>query len=225
MTLPEIRAAIGIEPFDESEAGLLYCGDCLEVMQGIPDGAVDCVVSDPPYGIDYDTSGDKFKNGLAYQKVEGDSAPFDPRPLLKQFYGIPIILWGGNCFANMLPNHPGWLAWIKVHRNNTKIRQAEAEFAWTNFVSRSQCFRSLWTGNFRDLTGNPTGIHPTMKPVQLMAWCIELCGDCDLILDPFAGSGTTLVAAKQLGRRYIGIEISEKYCEIARDRLRQEELF
>ena len=69
-------------------------------------------------------------------------------------------------------------------------------------------------------------IHPTQKPLSVISDMIKDCSNPgDLILDPFAGSGTTLVAAKQLGRKYIGIEISEKYCEIARDRLRQEELF
>ena len=64
-------------------------------------------------------------------------------------------------------------------------------------------------------------IHPTQKPVELMAWLIKTYSNPNqLILDPFCGSGTTCVAAKMLGRRYIGIEISEKYCEIARMRLK-----
>ena len=68
--------------------------------------------------------------------------------------------------------------------------------------------------------------HPTQKPLALIKWLVITFSDkCDIILDPFLGSGTTAVAAKQLGRKYIGIEISEKYCQIARDRLRQEVLF
>ncbi len=132
---------------------------------------------------------------------------------------------GGYFFWVTLPRHPGWLAWIKTHRNGAKIRQSEMEMAWTNFVNRPQCFRTLWNGYLRDLRGDPTGLHPTMKPIALMRWCLELSGDVNLILDPFLGSGTTAVAAKQLGRKFVGVEIEEKYCKIAVDRLRQEELF
>jgi len=64
--------------------------------------------------------------------------------------------------------------------------------------------------------------HLTQKPVTLMKWCIGLVKDANLILDPFCGSGTTLVAAKQLGRKAIGVEISEAYCKIAVERLKQE---
>jgi DNA modification methylase len=66
--------------------------------------------------------------------------------------------------------------------------------------------------------------HPTQKPVGLMKWCVQQAGEAELILDPFMGSGTTLRAAKDLGRKSIGIEIEEKYCEIAANRLRQEVL-
>ena len=69
-------------------------------------------------------------------------------------------------------------------------------------------------------------LHPTQKPTELIIWAIEKYSNPnDLILDPFLGSGTTAVAAKQVGRRYIGIEISPEYCKIAEQRLAQEELF
>jgi DNA modification methylase len=67
--------------------------------------------------------------------------------------------------------------------------------------------------------------HPSQKPIQLIRLLISESGCTNTVLDPFCGSGTTLVAAKQLGRKAIGIEISEKYCQIAVDRLRQMELF
>jgi DNA modification methylase len=66
--------------------------------------------------------------------------------------------------------------------------------------------------------------HPTQKPIKLMTWCLSFFPDARTILDPFMGSGTTLVAAKQLGRRAIGIELEEKYCEIAVQRLAQKVL-
>ena len=66
--------------------------------------------------------------------------------------------------------------------------------------------------------------HPTQKPVALMAWCIRRVNDCSTILDPFAGSGTTGRAAKDLGRKCTLIEREEKYCEIAAKRMEQEVL-
>ena len=74
-------------------------------------------------------------------------------------------------------------------------------------------------------TNKERNAHPIIKPLKVMKWCLSLFPDCDIICDPFAGSGTTLVAAKQLGRKFIGIEIDPGYCKIAEDRLRQEELF
>jgi DNA modification methylase len=211
--------------FPEDFINKVICGDCLEILPLIPDGAVDAVITDPPYGIDLDTTNTKYKGGKKHDRIEGDSVPFNPKQLLR-FYDKPMIIWGGNCFASKLPDQRGWLAWIKTVRNGTKIRQAEAEFAWTNCINRSQCFRTQYTGAFRDVGRDIPFVHPTTKPLELMRWCLDLVTkENDLILDPYCGSGSTLVAAKQLGRRYIGIEISEKYCRIAEDRLRQGELF
>lgn len=88
------------------------------------------------------------------------------------------------------------------------------EQAWTNIKMPAKIFRKSVLAY--------TKYHPTQKPVELMAWCIFVAKVADTILDPFMGSGTTLVAAKQLGRKAIGIEISEDYCRIAVERLRQE---
>ena len=88
-----------------------------------------------------------------------------------------------------------------------------------------------WDGNAQVFTRDPLAFgdyrgkqHPTQKPLSLMRWCVLICPDVQSILDPFMGSGTTLVAAKQLGRRAIGIEIERKYCDIAIERLRQDVL-
>ena len=93
---------------------------------------------------------------------------------------------------------------------------SDCELAWTNF-DRPVKRLSLPVGNH--IYG-----HPTEKPIRLFLWCIELAERAATVLDPFMGSGTTLVAAKQLGRKAIGIEIEEKYCEIAVKRLAQEVL-
>ena len=96
---------------------------------------------------------------------------------------------------------------------------ADGELAWTNLERAVRIF-SLSRGQ---LTADGK-VHPTQKPLALMKWCIGFADDPQTILDPFAGSGTTLRAAMDLGRKAIGIEISEKYCEIAARRLEQRNL-
>jgi len=80
----------------------------------------------------------------------------------------------------------------------------------------------MWAGYLRDLTKLERRYkHPTQKPLKLIKYIIrKYTKKDDIILDPFLGSGTTAVACKELGRRYIGIEISEKYCEIAKNRIK-----
>ena len=132
------------------------------------------------------------------------------------------MLFGGNYFADRLPTASGWIVWDKMRPED--LDQATAELAWTNFVKGVRVFRFLWNGMIR--ASDEMLQHPTQKPVALMTWILSLrWTPPGTVLDPFMGSGTTLVAAKQLGRRAIGIEIEEKYCEIAIERLRQRSLF
>jgi SAM-dependent methyltransferase len=128
------------------------------------------------------------------------------------------IIWGGNYFADMLPPSMGWLAWDKGQRN---FSLADFEMAWTSYWGAARCFEYARGKAVRD--GKQ---HPTQKPLELMVWCINHAdkrskSPVALILDPFCGSGTTLRAAKDLGRKAIGIEINERYCEIAARRLSQ----
>ena len=201
----------------------LILGDCLDVMRTIPDNSVDAVITDPPYGISYDASHTKYKNGIARDDATWDKSPFDPSPLLRF---DKLVIWGGNCFASRLPDSPCWLAWIKTIRNGAKVRQAEFELAWTrNCVRRPQVFRHLWIGAYRDSESGIRNVHPTQKPIALMKWCIELSTkEGDTVLDPFMGSGTTGVACVQTGRNFIGIEISEEYFKIAEKRIAEAQM-
>ena len=101
---------------------------------------------------------------------------------------------------------------------------ADCELAWTNQPKAVRLFRWRWNGMLQEAAGSKKEIreHPTQKPVALMKWCISFFPECRSVIDPFAGSGTTLVAAKALGLTAIAIEREEKYCEVAANRLAQE---
>lgn len=208
-------------PYYQDSAVTIYHGDCREILPQL--AKVDLLCTDPPYGIAYDASHSKYKNGIDRGDAEWDREPFDPTFLIR--LGLPSIIWGGNCFAQRLPPSPKWLAWIKTARDDANIRQADMELAWTNCIGRSRVFHHLWIGAYKASESGIRSQHPTQKPVELMRWCIGLVKpDAQTILDPFMGSGTTLRAAKDLGRKAIGIEIEEQYCEIATRRMAQEVL-
>lgn len=210
-------------PYYQDAAVTLYCGDCREVLPGLElDGAV--VLTDPQYGIDHPTDyASRGRGKLAactdYPRIHGDNKPFDPAIILT--LARPSIIWGANHFASRLPDSGGWLVWDKERPDD--LDQATCELAWTNCVKGVRRFRWLWNGMMR--ASKEALVHPTQKPEALMKWCLTLRWvPSGLVLDPFAGSGTTLRAAKDLGRRAIGIEIEERYCEIAAKRLAQEVL-
>ena len=97
----------------------------------------------------------------------------------------------------------------------------DGEIAWTDIGKGVRIFRHTWFGMIRDSEPGKH-FHPTQKPVELMKWCIQKAKSTEgIIIDPFMGAGATLIAAKQLQRPAIGIELEEKYCQIAADRLRQ----
>lgn len=202
----------------------LFCADCLEVLPTLEAGSVDAVVTDPPYGIGYDASHSKYRNGTDYGPAEWDKEPFDPAPIIA--LGLPTIMWGGNCFSSRLPDSTAWLVWVKIVRQDANIRQSDCELAWTNCYGRSRVFTHLWIGAYRDSESGVHNVHPTQKPIALMRWCIQNAKipSQAAILDPFMGSGTTGVACVQLGRRFVGIEIEEKYFRIAVKRITEAQL-
>lgn len=177
----------------------LICGDCREVIPTLP--RVDAVVTDPPYGIGINKS-----NRLSVSRGHGgetwDAEPADMSWLLPM--AVPAIVWGGNYFD--LPPTRAPLVWDK---NNAGRDFADFEMAWTNLdmVARRIVFRPM------NMDGGKE--HPTQKPVVVMKWCLGFLPDARTILDPFAGSGTTGVAAVKLGRKFIGIEVEPKYFDIA----------
>lgn len=212
-----------VTPYYEHAGITIYHGDCREVLPAI--GQVDLVVTDPPYGIAHPTN--YHSRGLSrmarckdYPPVVGDGRAFDPTWLLA--IGSAHIIWGANYFAQHLPPSSGWLVWDKERPDD--LDQATCELAWTDCVKGVRRIRYLWNGGLR--AGDESLVHPTQKPVALLKWCLTLRWTVGYatIADPYMGSGTTLRAAKDLGRKAIGIEIEERYCEIAARRLAQEVL-
>jgi DNA modification methylase len=151
-----------------------------------------------------------------------DKTKFDPKPFL---HFKEIIIWGGNNFADQLPASRGWLVWDKLREKKPSCFGG-CELAWTNINMPIRIWRQLWRGIVREgeeNLANGSKLHPCQKPASLMRWCIQFCKG-QMVLDPFMGSGTTLRAAKDLGRHAIGIDTEEKYCEISAKRMSQENI-
>jgi len=213
----------------------IYQGDCLEIMKTFEDKSVDLVLTDPPYGIGINKMGftNNLQGGVAKRTDYKGMADWDSVKLTKDYFDEIFrvsknqIIFGGNYYTEFLKPKSCWIVWDKRTADKYSNDFADGEMAWTSFDKPMRIFRFLWSGMLQEnMKHKETRHHPTLKPTELMKWCLEKYSeDGDTILDPFLGSGTTAVACKQLNRNYIGIEISEKYCEIARERLKQEQLF
>ena len=198
----------------------LYLGDCDLLLPNIE--IADVVVTDPPYGINENAHRVASRGKLA-KTIDYGNFDWDKKPPEKHVIdavvgaGKNAILWGGNYFD--LPPARGWLVWDKI--NNTNYF-ADCELAWTNLPMSVRIHRQMWNGMLRDgEEKNVQRVHPTQKPVKLMRWCIGHAKNANIVLDPFMGSGTTGVAAVQMGKRFIGIEKDLRYFEIAAQRIKE----
>lgn len=211
-----------MKPYYSHGGITIYLGDCREIL---PSLSAATIVSDPPYGMALASrSGvgrSKAATALDSYEIIGDDAPFDPAFIVDYF--PQVILWGANHYASRLPDARCWLVWDK-REGGTSDDQGDCELAWTNLAGPERLFSHRWRGMIKASERGMRRVHPTQKPVELMQWCIAKTGNHTAIVDPFMGSGTTLVAAKNLGRPAIGIEIHEPYAEIAARRLSQEVL-
>ena len=190
----------------------LYCGDCRDILPTL--GKVDAVVTDPPYGIGIAANPVRQK----HEKLDWDAAPPSEEVIAQCISaGEKAIVWGGNYFR--LPPTQRILVWDKMQPADFSL--AMLEMAWTNLTGPAKMHKQSVTSYAKD--------HPTQKPDALMKWCIGFLPDAQTILDPFMGSGTTGVAAVQMGRDFIGIEREPKYFDIACKRIedaqRQGDLF
>jgi site-specific DNA-methyltransferase (adenine-specific) len=198
-----------------AEGVTLYLGDCREIVPTL--GKVGAVVSDPPYGMAWSCNmtsmagrkGAKNSGGRNWgDQIVGDNKEFDPSPWLSF---DKVILWGSNHYAKQLELGTT-LVWIKRLDPAFGTFFSDAEIGWMKGGHGVYCHRDL------SMNGETTSrVHPTQKPLGLMKWCIQKTSGT--ILDPYMGSGTTGIAAVQLGRGFIGIEIEPKYFDVARKRI------
>lgn len=218
-----------MKPYYDHGGITIYHGDCRDVLPII--ASADLVLTDPPYGIALNTDNSRFSGGTAGNMakrgngvgtaggapIANDSEPFDPSFLLG--VGAAQIIWGWHNFPDKLPRG-ACLVWLKRYDEAFGSFLSDAETAWMSKGHGVYCRR--------DLSNNAIAtrrVHPTQKPESLMNWCLGFFPDANTVADPFMGSGTTLVAAKAAGRRAIGGELEERYCEIAAKRLAQGVLF
>jgi DNA modification methylase len=224
------------QPYYQDSHCQLFLGDNREVLDGIDTSGVDLLLTDPPYGVGWDTdySGFSQLNGQfeepswtfrrhQWRQIEGDSDPFDTTPWLAY---PQVILWGANCYSDRLPMGT-WLVWDKRFKSGKSFKPSHGEAAWKKGGHGIRIFAQTWQGICRsalhpseeNADGSHPSLHPTQKPVALGVWCIHQARGVKLTMDPYAGCGSFLIAAKSLGILAIGVEIEEAYCETAAKRL------
>ena len=200
-------------PYYQDDAVTIYHGDALQIL---PSLSYDVVVTDPPYGTNW-------KLCKAFDRIVGD----DSTDLAGWTLGLPCptVAFGAHYFPQFI--HPGgrWFVWDKrVNERADRMPGSPLEIAWSSTPGKNVMIRCQHGGaiNANGPRGTPR-IHPFEKPVAVMRRLIEEM-PTGIVLDPFMGSGSTLRAAKDLGRKAIGIEIDEGYCEAAANRMAQEVL-
>ena len=213
----------------------LMCGDSTDeaTVEMLMNGKkADMILSDPPYGmcLDTDFSGAVGSlgrkggtRGNKYDKVIGDNEDFKPELISTFFdnfgYCKEVFLFGADYFAELLPNKNdgSWLVWDKRKESQADAIGSEFELIWSKNKHKRRMLRHDWFGfsssqNAKDAQHR---VHPTQKPVTLLADIINQWGDgCDVIVDLYGGSGSTLIACEQLNRKCYCMELDPKYCDV-----------
>lgn len=218
----------------EVGANRIACGDAFDstlinsLLQGKTVGAI---LTDPPYGIDLDTDYN-YIAGKTYRKVLNDDRPFDATDLRKRFHKVDEQFWfGANYYRRTLSGNDldgSWLVWSKHETGSevtteslSKMTTAAFELIWSSKKHSQKVFRHFWT-NFASARGNDgfERIHPTEKPIALLVEILDAwIKPSAVVFDPFAGSGTTLIAAVKTGRVGLGVELDPAYVDVIIQRL------
>jgi site-specific DNA-methyltransferase (adenine-specific) len=209
----------------------LYQGDCMEFLKAVPDGAYDVAIVDPPYFDGPNKSGyyGKGYSSLGVQRAKHyDSLPswdIPPPEYFEQLKRVSKhqIIWGANHFADRFDaSGAGWIVWDKL---NGESSFADAELAYSSFDKAVRVFRYVWNGMHQgsyggDVRKNEKRIHPTQKPVALYAWLLsKYAKPGQRILDTHLGSGSSAIAALNMGYQFDGVELDAVMYEAARVRV------
>ena len=220
-------------PYYQDDTCTIYHGDSSDLLPQLP--RCDLVLTDPPYGLGIGLArsrrGGERKNPRTQKRDYGEDLTWDNERVSPSLLALTVaaadnaIIFGGNYYADLLPASDCWLVWDKV---NGTSAFADCELAWTNLPGAVRRLHWMWDGYRQKI--REARYHPAQKPQYLMRWCIDRAEEkmkktISTVIDPYMGVGTTLRAAKDLGKISIGIEREEKYCEIAVKRLAQEALF
>ena len=231
----------------ETDNGILYCGDCLDIMKSIPKGVVDLVLTDPPYNI---SKKDKIiREGGKFSKAKPinlDFGEWDYGSLKWEDYismfntfltdvGV-LVMFYNKLKIGAIANHLttiGWKVrhigiWIKTNpapqARKVKWQDGSEFFIVATKNHRSGHHFNYKLGQSKDYFTHSVSfkhLHPTQKPLDLIKWIASYWSyEEDLVVDPFLGSGTTAIACEKLNRRWIGIELSPEYCETIVKRLK-----
>ena len=206
--------AAAIKPYYDQDGITIYHGDCREILPTL--GRFDLLLTDPPYGLGDRLTGGTGKWGVHFLEPPMWDREAPPDGLIHEcvLKADDSVIWGGNYYH--LPPARCWLSWDKMQDHTS----GHFEMAWTTLDLPTRSFRESRVEAY-----SKGKFHPTQKPIGLIQWCVGFFPDAKSILDPFMGSGTTLLAAKLKGKQAVGIELEERYCEIAANRLAQGVLF
>lgn len=199
----------------------LLCGDSTnraDVDRLMGGAKADMVFTDPPYGVPVLTDfglGKRGKvqvDGKTFAPVIGNEQEYDPSPLF--LFGCPVLTWGANHYAHRLPHNGKWLIWDKREDKIPTRTQADCEIAWFSEYGAARIFRHYWDGMLKASERGESRVHPTQKPIALATWCFDETDAGRAIVDPYLGSGTTVIACEQSERSCYGMEISPIYCDV-----------
>jgi hypothetical protein len=204
-----------METYYADESVTLYHGDCREVTEWL---AADVLITDPPYGRSWQ-SGQGLKNSHGHGRgsIPHGGIANDRDTVVRD---AALGLWGprpGVVFGDLLIQQPPGAVQALIY-----AKPLDAGVKGARAGRRRDAEAIYLTGPWPAGVGGRTSIHPHAKPLDVMAELISLA--TGVVADPFAGGGSTLVAAKQLGRQAIGVELEERYCELIAGRLSQEVL-
>lgn len=230
----ELRQKWGTVPGQLWQLGehRLICGDCTDpaiVARVMGGERAQAIVTDPPYGMNLDAS---YKNSVdnpakgikasrGYAPVIGDNEEYDPRPLLDMYGDVAEqFWWGGDYYADKLPRGGSWLVWDKrATIEELQYSSSEFELCWSKTPHHRQILRVPWFGLIgTEQQDTQKRLHPTQKPLGVIAPLLEYVPVGGIVCDLYGGSGTTIIAAENTGRRARVCEVSAEYCAVILER-------